>query len=52
MKKSLRVALAVAVFASLVPIALAAPGGGIPQPVPPQSSISLAVTVILSVLGL
>jgi hypothetical protein len=51
MKKSLRVVLAVAVFASLASIALAAPGGGMPQP-PPQSSISLAVTVILSVLGL
>ena len=51
MKKSLRVALVVAVFASLASIALASPGGGAPVP-PPQSSISLAITAILFVLGL
>jgi hypothetical protein len=51
MKKYLRIALTVAVLASLAPIALAAPGGTIPPP-PPQSSISLAITAILFVLGL
>jgi hypothetical protein len=51
MKKYLRVALAVIVLASLAPIALASPGGGNPVP-PPQSSVSLVIAVILSVLGL
>jgi hypothetical protein len=51
MKKSLRVALAVAVFASLAPFALANPGGGIPQP-QVSSAFTVAVAAILTVLGL
>jgi hypothetical protein len=55
MKKSLRIALAVAVLASLASIALAdaAPGGGVPQPkVVEVSSWSLIIATILSLLGL
>ena len=55
MKKSMRIALTVAVLASLAPIALAfsAPGGGNPQPqVSDLTSVSLAVAAVLSLLGL
>jgi hypothetical protein len=51
MKKSLRVALVVAVFASVAPFALAAPGGGMPQP-QVSGALTVAVAVILSFLGL
>jgi hypothetical protein len=55
MKKTLRIALAAAVLASFAPVALAddAPGGGVPQPQATQvSTVSAAITLILSVLGL
>jgi hypothetical protein len=51
MKKSLRVALVVAVLASLASIALASPGGTIPPP-PPQTSLAVIACAILSILGL
>jgi hypothetical protein len=51
-KKSLRIALTVAVLACLAPIALAAPGGGAPQPqVSELSKLSIAITAFLSLLG-
>jgi hypothetical protein len=55
MKKTLRIFLAAAVLASFAPVALAddAPGGGVPQPPASQvSTLSAAVSLILSVLGL
>lgn len=53
MKKSLRIALAIAVLAALVPIAMAAPTGGVPQPkVVDSTSWSLILAAILSWLGL
>jgi hypothetical protein len=53
MKKSLRVAIVVALFVSVASFALAAPGGGAPQPQVSQlSSLSIAVAAILSLLGL
>jgi hypothetical protein len=47
----LRIALTAVVLASFAPLALAAPGGGIPhpQPIPPVSSF---LFVILSIFGL
>jgi len=52
MKKFLRIALAVAVIASLAPIALANPGGGAPQPLPQMDSLRVAVALVLSLLVL
>jgi hypothetical protein len=54
MKKSLRIALAVVVLASIAPIALAAtaPGGGVPQPqVVEFTSWSVIIAAILAWLG-
>ena len=54
MKKSMRIALVAAVLMFVAPLpsfAMMGPGGGDPVPMP-QSSISLAIAVILSVLGL
>ena len=58
MKKSLRIALTVAVIASLAPIALAAavadPGGTIPHPYAAQQTSTFAaiIAAFLSLLGL
>jgi nitrogen-specific signal transduction histidine kinase len=57
MKKPLRIALAVAVIASLAPIAMAVdvtdPGGGIPQPlVAHVISWKVILATLLSLLGL
>lgn len=52
MKKSLRNAVVVALFVSVASFALAAPGGGVPQPqVSHLSTLSIAVAAFLSVLG-
>jgi hypothetical protein len=53
MKMSLRNAVVVALFVSVASFAMAAPGGGIPQPqVSHLSSFSIAVAAVLSLLGL
>jgi hypothetical protein len=52
MKMSLRNALVVALFVSAASFALAAPGGGAPQPqVSHLSSVSIAIAAFLSLLG-
>jgi hypothetical protein len=51
-KKSLRNAVVIALFVSVASFALAAPGGGAPQPqVSHLSSLSVAFAAFLSVLG-
>jgi hypothetical protein len=54
MKKSLRIALTVAVLASLASIAMADPGGTIPHPLAVNhiSTFTAIIAEILSLLGL
>lgn len=53
MNKYLRFALVIALVASAAPLALANPGGGMPQPqISDLSTVSVAVAAVLSILNL